>query len=489
MPSSSGRKEKGRKIGTNKIVSVLIVLIVLFSSLAVYFYVEGMKSTTTTTSTSSSSPYVSEYGVIDQNSIPNAIAVDSAGNVWFVIWNESDLGVWYASNSSLRMFHIPVPTSQEMQSWGIAIDNSRHLVWFGDDTDDFIWSFNTETNEFNWYNVTNPTLAFPYQIVLDSSGNVWFTESTANKIGEITTTGQLLQFPLPASLASVPYSGPTGFTMDENGTFWFSDTIANSIGSFQMSGNNYTFHVYNMTGKVTEPVGIAVDSQGNVWMTEHGPSLVAEFNPSTGYFRAITTHIPPPPLYYSLPYFVYVDSKGNIWFNEHQGNAIGRFSPSNDSMVEYLIPTKVSSDNDIAGAITMALSQNGTPWFTEWFAGKIGTVNLGVPVNIGFSFENSTVDSGALITLSSTESINLSLRIHSIQSATSSSLSVYLSNPDLSNSTAGFSYSFSPSSGKGNYTSELTIQDQGLAAGTYYFTVSLETSNLIISRVIDISAL
>jgi virginiamycin B lyase len=489
MPSLQVRGNNKQRTAVKKVLVALLVLIIIFSSLAAYFYVQSISSRTnnsTSTSSTSTSPYFSEFGVINQNSAPNAITVDSQGNVWFIIMNESDLGVLYASNSSLRTFHVPVPTKFAMQSWGIAVDNSRHLVWFGDDTDDYIWSFNMTSEQFSYYNVTRPSLAFPQQIVLDSKGNVWFAEFSANKIGEITTNGLFNQYPLPASLARVPYGGPVGFTLQQNGTFWFSDTIANSIGSFTLSSNNsYTFHVYNMTGKVTEPVGVAVDQQGNVWMTEHGPSLVAEFNPTNGYFRAITTHIPPAPLYDSLPYFVYVDSSGNVWFNEHQGNAIGRFSPSNDSLVEYLIPTKIASQQNIAGAITMTLAPNGTPWFTEWFAGKIGTVHLGVPINVGLIIQNSSMTSGSAVILSPSTNVTLSLSILSNQSST---LALYLSKPDLANLTTGYVYSFSPSIGKGNYSSELTIQDRGLAAGTYYFTLSVVTNYLIISKVIQVNA-
>ena len=57
----------------------------------------------------------------------------------------------------------------------------------------------------------------------------------------------------------------------------------------------------------------------------------------------------------------------------------------------------------LKGAITMNLSPDGTPWFTEWFAGKIGRVNLKVPINIGISFQNSTVNSGAPQDLSASD--------------------------------------------------------------------------------------
>jgi virginiamycin B lyase len=261
------------------------------------------------------------------------------------------------------------------------------------------------------------------------------------------------------------------------------------------SSSDHTFRVYNMSTMISEPVGIVEDSQGNLWITEHGPSLVAEFNPRTDYFRAITTNVP---AYFgtSLPYFVYIDSKGNVWFNEHEGNAIARFSPSNSSLVEYMIPTKVTNDQNISGALTMALSPQGTPWFTEFFAGKVGKVNLQVPITLGLSIQNFTTES--VLTLKPGQDLSLELNCSST-SHSSVGLSLFLSTYNLSypvvypisaiqNTTEpAFVYSFSSASGTGDFSSYLTIKDQNLANGTYYLTVSEISTDIRVSRIIEIN--
>ncbi|MDH2899964.1 MAG: hypothetical protein PXY39_03240, partial [archaeon] len=186
-----------------------------------------------------------------------------------------------------------------------------------------------------------------------------------------------------------------------------------------------------------------------------------------------------------------------IWFNEHYGNAIGRFTPANNSLVEYMIPTRVVSAGNISGAITMNLSPNGTPWFTELFAGKIGRVNLQVPINIGISFQNSTVNTGAPLDLSPSHNLTLILNAMS-PSNESVNLSAFLStynyskpflfssSNDPNKTTSAFVSSFSKTSGSGNFTSKLTIQDQLLAQGTYYVTISEIASNIHVSKIIQI---
>ena len=116
--------------------------------------------------------------------------------------------------------------------------------------------------------------------------------------------------------------------------------------------------------------------------------FLSEFNPSTHYFRTISTSIPP--LNTSLPYFDYVDSNGNVLFNEHYGNAIAVFNPATETMTEYENPTKPTFTGGIAGMLTMALSPQNIPWFTELFTGSVGMVNTSKPVGLSLSVQNNT---------------------------------------------------------------------------------------------------
>ncbi len=474
------------------IIVILIIAIVVAASISVYFSLTFFETPNKNScSNPVPNPYITEFCAIYGLSSPNAITVDSHGDVWFVLQQEGDLGVIYGSNSSFRAFSVPAG-KLGVSSWGIAVDNSRSLVWFTDYADNGVWSFNINNSHFSYYNVTYSAQAFPYQIIVDKNGNVWFTEPYAKAIGELTQSGKQLTYPYPSEFAKVPFSGPFGLAQQANGTLWFTNTDANSIGSLIVNSSTgaYDYHLFNMTGIVTYPVGIAIDQHGNIWMTEHGPSLIAEFNPTTHYFRSITTFIPP---YFnaSLPYFVYLDSQGNVWFNEHQGNAIGRFSPYNDSMVEYRIPTKVSSFQNISAPLTMALSASGTPWFTEMVAGKVGRINLNVPMDLGFSLGSSAAN----YSLSSGHALNIGLNV-SVQSGVSVQLSVFLS---LYDSTIGalpvqsggaesaLLYSFSVSNGTSNFGSTLSLQDHGFPNGTYYLTVSAITRDIIVSRIIVVN--
>ena len=250
----------------------------------------------------------------------------------------------------------------------------------------------------------------------------------------------------------------------------------NEIASY--SGGSFQFH--NLTGLARLPTGIFADDQGNLWITQHGPSLLSEYNPVTHYFKSISTTIPP--LNTSLPYFDYVDSNGNIWFNEHYGNAIAEFNPVTNTLVEYEVPTRIPGVENISGALTTNLSPEGIPWFTEFFAGNVGTVNTSTPVPLSISFANSSFSSTTPLRIPNGNSASISL---SIENGIPQPATLRASVGNLT----GFNnlhFIFSPGSRSGDFESTLTIENGGVTPGVYFVTVSALTRDVVVSTILEI---
>ena len=75
------------------------------------------------------------------------------------------------------------------------------------------------------WQVPTPNSA-PHDIVVDSSGIVWFTEINTNKIGRFDPkTEQFSEFDIP-----IPSSRPHGLVSDDNGNIWFTESGASKIG-------------------------------------------------------------------------------------------------------------------------------------------------------------------------------------------------------------------------------------------------------------------
>jgi virginiamycin B lyase len=65
--------------------------------------------------------------------------------------------------------------------------------------------------------------SYLYAITVGPDHNLWFTEADGNKIGRITPSGSITEFPVLAS-------GLYGITAGPNGNLWFTEGDANKIG-------------------------------------------------------------------------------------------------------------------------------------------------------------------------------------------------------------------------------------------------------------------
>ena len=480
------------------IVAVIIIALIIVPSAYYFVYLPtGNHPEVSIQSTLRTSPFVSEYRTQSNLTSPNAITVDASGSVWFILENESKLAELFPSNQTVHEYQMPGASKTAAVTWGMTIESSKNLVWFTEDISNSIWSFNMETHHFTKYLIPMAN-SFPFGITVDQQGNVWFTELFGNKLGEIAAnTNVVSEVKIPIT---TPYgSEPSGITVDDEDKVWMTVAGVSGIASYYQ-GN---FQFYNLTGLVVSPVGIAADNNGNLWLTQHGPSFISEFNPTMHYFRTISTLVPS--LNTSLPYFDYVDSNGNIWFNEHYGNAISVFTPTTETLTEYEIPTRPAFTGGIAGMLTMALSPQNTPWFTELFTGTVGTVDTSKPVGLSLSIQNNTGMFGNPIHLENGSNYSITLSIQSnyttgvdLKSAVgnftgSNALAGVSPNSvasgnvsSITNQAASLSFKFSESSGSGNFASTLAIGNHGAAPGVYFVTISAQTESVVVSRIIEI---
>jgi streptogramin lyase len=429
----------------SRLIAVAVIIAILVLS-AFYVYLQSNPETTYKTEVQISQ-YTTEYPTNSNSTEPNAIAVDSQDNVWFTMQNRSALAEL-----------IPVPDHEGTTTWGIAVDNARGLVWFTEETTNSVWSFNIATHKFTGFKLMNGN-SFPFELTIDNQGNVWFTEFFSNEIGEITAAGKLIEIPIPLSGTLEPSS----ITTDSTGKVWFTLPGVNSTGSY-FDGQ---FQFQNLNGLAMLPVGIAIDSQGNIWLTQHGPSFISEFNPTTHYFETISTTVPSR-LGTSLPYFSYVDQAGDVWFNEHYGNAEAEFIPSNNTLIEYFIPTVVKYAGGINGMLTSTVTPSGQPWYTEFFAGKVGTINTNATLGLKLNLLNYT----GPITLNTNGTTALKFQVGG---SLASQATIQESVGNLSSS---FTY--------GLQGQTLMIHNAGSKPGVYFLTITALTTTLAVSQIIEL---
>jgi virginiamycin B lyase len=111
-------------------------------------------------------------------------------------------------------------------------------------------------------------LSEPAGIVTGPDGALWITESAANKIVRMTTSGSVTEFPLPT-----PNAHPTRITVGSDGALWFTEIQANAIGRITTAGVISEFPIPTAN---SAPSGITGGAHGRIWFTERDAGKVAK---------------------------------------------------------------------------------------------------------------------------------------------------------------------------------------------------------------------
>jgi streptogramin lyase len=200
----------------------------------------------------------------------------------------------------------------------------------------------------------------PTRIVAARDGNLWFTEQNASKIGRITPSGSITEFPVASSPA-----GPLGIAASADGFLWFTKNINSRVARFTLSGAEFDAPGPWQPNPSRGPLDIVVGPDGMLWFAESAnPGFVARFDPNL--MNALEV---PTPTANSFPFGIAVGSDGNLWFTEAGANKIGKITTAGAISEEpTTLPTASSGPRGIAAG------PDGNLWFTELNGNKIGRI-------------------------------------------------------------------------------------------------------------------
>jgi plastocyanin len=187
------------------------------------------------------------------------------------------------SPTSITRFDIPTPGANPI---GIAAGADGNL-WFVEQSASKLGRITTSGVITEW-----PTLspkASPIGIAPGADGNMWFTESNGAKVGRITPDGAISEFPLDAG-----FGQPQGIVAGPDGNMWVAELDGPGIGEVTPSGDVTSF----VTPTVPSgPTGICLGPDGNLWFTEESTGFIGELEdaqPQTAYVQSTAGGFSPP---------------------------------------------------------------------------------------------------------------------------------------------------------------------------------------------------
>jgi uncharacterized protein (TIGR03437 family) len=227
---------------------------------------------------------------------PDAIAFDTNGAAYFTEFTHERVRklTYVGNNFSLSTALDMTLFNQTVGSHSVVLDPSKFL-------------YLTSPNGILNYNGSKLTIPFaasfsnPYSMIEDANGNFYVSDMGLNQIIEVTPAGAVSIFAGtglagfsgdggPATQAAL--SAPAGIAFDSQGTMYIADSGNNRIRTITTDGNIHTIAGSGVAGFAGDgstsdfasfmgPLGVTVDSSGNVYVADTGNNRVRMLSPQS----------------------------------------------------------------------------------------------------------------------------------------------------------------------------------------------------------------
>jgi len=230
--------------------------------------------------------------------------------------------------------------------WAALLAAAVAAVW--------LWgSLGAHRPGFIEYPMAVPT-DIPTAVAVAPNGSVWFSIDFSDAVG-VVRTGRLERIPKGSRSTE-----PIGIAVDTSGKVWVTDAAAVSILAVSAGGEVQSIKLGTPIARLGR---MAAAPDGSVWFAEGSAYSITQLKNGT-----LTRHS-----IESLrggPYGVAVAADGTVWATLQGGNALLRIG-TDGTVSEHEIPSPGVSPTDIA------VDAAGAVWFLEFRADRIGRFHHG----------------------------------------------------------------------------------------------------------------
>jgi tripartite motif-containing protein 71 len=236
----------------------------------------------------------------------------------------------------------------------------------------------------------NGQFSSPYSLAIDPKGNVWVVELTGH-IQEFNEKGEFLRKTGITGNGAGQFTFPQGIAADAKGNIWVADTANRRIDEFNekaefvltvgkevnktkvegggteaeknlctaASGNVCKAGVSGAAnGQFALPVGITVDSSGNIWVADTENNRIQELSEKGVFIRQFGA-IGSGPGQLSAPAGLAFDPTGNLWVADRGNSRIEEFSGTGEYKAQLGSGIKGSGEGQFSFSALIGLSFDG----------------------------------------------------------------------------------------------------------------------------------
>lgn len=298
---------------------------------------------------------------------PDALGIDSKGNVWVSSYTDPNGTVGIASKFSPTgqpLLPTGVSTAGLTNSYGLAIDASDN-VWIPYEKSPHainnglgaISVLNSSGQSISGTGFASGGLNFPIVAAIDPDGTAWIVNYGNASVTTLSSTWQPLSS-ATAGYTAASFAFPTSIAIDANRNAWIGDQNNDVITRISPDGTQ-SLAVSCCNG----PNGLAIDQRGNIWAANFFGDSVSEISPtgtviSSGYPGGGILH----------PQGIAIDGSGSVWVANFRGTSLTQLAGSGSSHPgQPISPTGGwAPDSTMLEAFALAIDASGNIWITNF---------------------------------------------------------------------------------------------------------------------------
>lgn len=200
----------------------------------------------------------------------------------------------------------------------------------------------------------------------ENTGSVIETRPPATKGGSTYTHYQSSW----GTSGPAPLNKPEGIALDSEGHIWVADTENNRVVELSSTGTQIrtcgSFGVGN--GEFNKPGGIAVSSTGYVWIADTANNRIQELSSTCTFVRAVGS-LGTGNLKFKEPHGLAVDSAGHVWVADTGNNRIQEVSAEGAYMTQY--GTIGTGHGQFKAPDGVAIDKTGDVWVADTGNGRV----------------------------------------------------------------------------------------------------------------------
>jgi virginiamycin B lyase len=271
---------------------------------------------------------IKEYEVPTPRSRPHDPALAPDGSLWYTGQAANKLGRLDPKTGNFKEYSLKTPGSGPH---GLVADQDGN-IWFTAISGGYVGRLNPTTGEIAEYRPSDGTQIDPHTPVFDHDGVLWFTNEDTNYIGRLDPkSGKMTLTKVPTAHA-VPY----GIVILQNNLPFICEFGTNKLATFDPK--TMTVHEYTLPAPSSRPRRLALAPDGTIFYTDYARGYLGHFDPTGGRFLKEWAS---PGGTESEPYGIAITNDGEVWYSESgvKPNTLVRFDPKSEGFSMQQIPS------------------------------------------------------------------------------------------------------------------------------------------------------